>query len=99
MYRSTLIGLAAAIALAATPCLAASVVSTTTEDWEQAARAYSSYAFGNPAASISAAGADDLETGSIVDDGALRVDVQAFCEGEGKVLAERLYVGFCHLGH
>jgi hypothetical protein len=116
MYRSILIGLAAAIALAAMPSLAASDVSTTTEDWEQAARAYSSYAFGNPVtttedweqaaraysgyafgnpvAPTGGAGADDVETGSIVEDDAPRIDVQAFCDGEGKLLAERLDVSF-----
>jgi hypothetical protein len=94
MNRSILLGLAAAIALATTSSFAASAVSTTTEDWEQAARAYSGYAFGNPVASTSTAGADDVETGSILEDGAPRVDVQAFCDGEGKLLAERLDVSF-----
>jgi hypothetical protein len=40
--------------------------------------------------------ADETQTGSI-GSAEPRVDVEAFCEGEGKLLAERHYVGFCHL--
>jgi hypothetical protein len=51
--------------------------------------------FGDPAGLT--ASVDSIETGSIGD--APRVDVEAFCEGEGRELAERNYVGFCHLAN
>ena len=52
---------------------------------------------GDPSGLTSPHYADDTETGSIGGEQP-RVDVEAFCEGEGKMLAERLYIGFCHLG-
>ncbi len=185
MTRSILIAMAAVAALATSPSLGASTLT-----WEQEARQYAPYAFGNPIALTTPASysvvftadyvpyvngigdpsgltssnpvdavatgsirigadyipyvngigdpsgltspqviVDDVETGSIesfgdylpymngvgdpsgltsphyTDDtvtGSVgveqpRVDLQAFCDGEGKELAERLYVGFCHL--
>jgi hypothetical protein len=51
---------------------------------------------GDPSGLSSPQYADDTQTGSI-GSAEPRVDVEAFCEGEGKLLAERHYVGFCHL--
>ena len=155
MNRSIFFGLAAVVALATAPSFAASGALTTTENWEQAARAYSAYAFagvdavrtggttigvdyipyvngvGDPSGLTSPRYFDAIETGSVVESfgaylpyvngmgdpsgltspqypddtqtGSIgaeqRVDVKGFCEGEGKVLAERLYIGFCHLGN
>jgi hypothetical protein len=119
MTRTILIAVAAVAALATAPSFAASAMT-----WEQEARQYAPYAFGNPIVLT-----DSVETGSIeasldyyhyytgyvssvgdasvpsIDDtktGGIgsaepRVDVEGFCEGEGKLLAERHYVGFCHL--
>jgi hypothetical protein len=39
---------------------------------------------------------DATETGSIGADENWRANVREFCEGEGKLLAERRYIGFCH---
>src|SRR5687768_8062053 len=50
---------------------------------------------GDPLGLTSPVYTDATETGSIGAP-APRVDVQGFCEGEGKELAERLYIGFCH---
>ena len=52
--------------------------------------------FGDPLGVTSSSGPDPVETGSIVGAGAPRVDVEAFCEGEGRMLAARHYIGFCH---
>jgi hypothetical protein len=54
---------------------------------------------GDPLGLTSSARPDAFETGGIgaTDATGPRVDVRGFCEGEGKLLAERHYIGFCHL--
>jgi hypothetical protein len=53
---------------------------------------------GDPLGLTSSTRQDALETGGIgADVPGPRVDVRGFCEGEGKLLAERNYIGFCHL--
>jgi hypothetical protein len=53
--------------------------------------------FGDPLGLPSPVSTDATETGSIGEASSPRVDVRGFCEGEGKLLAERHYIGFCHL--
>jgi hypothetical protein len=130
MIRSTILALAAVAALATTPSLAASAVSTTTENLGNAARQHTQYAFGglsgpigtdaaatgsigviepgyipylggvgDPLGLTSPVYTDATETGSIGADEPWRVNVREFCEGEGKELAERHHIGFCHLAY